>query len=224
MLAFAPLDAAVSIAYHLVFDFADPLGPALAVVAATAALRLLLLPLTFRQVRAERARAALAPQLAQLRERHRDDAATLARETMALHRSAGVSMFAGLLPALVQAPFFLVLYQLFLSPSIPGTLFGAPLGSRWIIGGLFGPHDLVFWALLALLAGLAWWSSRRLRGGMPVLRLLPYFTLVVAATAPLAAGLYLLTTTAWTAAENAVLRPVPPRSPSSPAPALPSSI
>jgi YidC/Oxa1 family membrane protein insertase len=209
VLAFAPLDAAVSVAYDLVFGLADLLGPALAVVAATAALRLLLLPLTFRQVRAERARAALAPDLAKLREQHRGDAATLARETMALHRSAGVGMFAGLLPALVQAPFFLVLYRLFASPSVPGALFGAPLGSGWAAGGLFGPHDVVFWILLGALAGLAWWSSRRLRGGPPLLRILPYFTLVVAATAPLAAGLYLVTTTAWTAAENAALRPRP---------------
>lgn len=37
-------------------------------------------------------------------------------------------------------------------------------------------------------------------------RFLPYSTVVVAAFVPLAAGLYLLTTTAWTAAERTVLR------------------
>ena len=36
---------------------------------------------------------------------------------------------------------------------------------------------------------------------------LPYTTLVIAAVMPLAAGLYLLTTTAWAAAERAVLGP-----------------
>jgi YidC/Oxa1 family membrane protein insertase len=35
---------------------------------------------------------------------------------------------------------------------------------------------------------------------------MPYLTVVVAAFAPLAAGLYLLTTTAWTQAERTVLR------------------
>jgi YidC/Oxa1 family membrane protein insertase len=39
-----------------------------------------------------------------------------------------------------------------------------------------------------------------------VLRLLPYGTVAVAALVPLAAGLYLLTTTAWTAAERVLLR------------------
>jgi YidC/Oxa1 family membrane protein insertase len=40
-----------------------------------------------------------------------------------------------------------------------------------------------------------------------LLRLVPYTTLVIAAIMPLAAGLYLLTTTAWAAAERAVLAP-----------------
>jgi len=37
-------------------------------------------------------------------------------------------------------------------------------------------------------------------------RVLPYSTLAIAAFVPLAAGIYLLTTTSWTAAERAVLR------------------
>jgi hypothetical protein len=37
-------------------------------------------------------------------------------------------------------------------------------------------------------------------------RLLPYTTVVIAAIVPLAAGIYLLTTTAWTTAERALLR------------------
>jgi YidC/Oxa1 family membrane protein insertase len=36
-------------------------------------------------------------------------------------------------------------------------------------------------------------------------RLLPFTTLVVAAFMPLATGLYLLTTTAWTVAERAII-------------------
>jgi YidC/Oxa1 family membrane protein insertase len=36
-------------------------------------------------------------------------------------------------------------------------------------------------------------------------RVLPYLTIVIAAFVPLAAGLYLLITTAWTAAERTVL-------------------
>jgi YidC/Oxa1 family membrane protein insertase len=177
--------------------------------------RLLLLPLTLLQVRAERARAGLAPKVAELRERYTGDAAALSRETLGLYRAAGVSPFAGLGPGLAQAPFFLVMYRLFLSPTAGGgpnelltrTLWGVPLGERWISGSLFGPHDWVFLAVFAALAVFAWWSSRRLRGApMPLLRLLPYATVLVAASVPLAAALYLVTTAAWTNLENAVLR------------------
>jgi YidC/Oxa1 family membrane protein insertase len=56
-------------------------------------------------------------------------------------------------------------------------------------------------------------SGRAAQPAMPggaagwLVRALPYTTLVIAAVMPLAAGLYLLTTTAWAAAERAVLGP-----------------
>ena len=78
----------------------------------------------------------------------------------------------------------------------------------------------MFLGLFALLAAVAWAGTliaRRVarpspsapapadRGDGPLLRVLPYATVAVAAVLPLAAGLYLLTTTAWSAAERAVL-------------------
>jgi YidC/Oxa1 family membrane protein insertase len=219
---FAPLDAVLGVAYSLITGLADAFGPVFggyaagaAIIAATATVRLLLLPMTLRQVRAERARAALAPRVAELRERHESDPATLARETFALYGSVGAGPLAGCLPMLLQAPFFLVLYRLFASPIIQngpngllvGEFFGVPLGERWAVGGFLAAHDVVFCMLLAVLALIAWWSSRRMpSGAVPVLRLLPFGTVFFAATVPLAAGLYLATTTAWSAAENLVLR------------------
>jgi YidC/Oxa1 family membrane protein insertase len=50
-----------------------------------------------------------------------------------------------------------------------------------------------------------------------LIRVLPFGTALIAAVLPLAAGLYLLTTTTWSAAERAVfrraVRPAPPREP-----------
>jgi YidC/Oxa1 family membrane protein insertase len=81
---------------------------------------------------------------------------------------------------------------------------------------------LVFLALFAALAALAWLMSRRMRRAAAassvapasgataaitrVLPLLPYTVLLAAAVVPLAAGLYLLTTTAWTTLEQGLLR------------------
>jgi YidC/Oxa1 family membrane protein insertase len=178
---FAPLDAAVGVAHHLVTGLADAVAPvfggaaaAAAVVLVTAAVRLLLVPLRLRQFRADRTRP-----------------------------------FAGLLPALAQAPFVLVLYRVF-ATSTPGALLGVPLGDHWTSGALFGPHAVVFAVLVGLLVLLGWWSARRLGDAPLLMRLLPYGTAVVALVVPLAAGLYLVTSTAWTALELAVFNPPPP--------------
>ncbi len=242
MLAFAPLDAATGVAFSVVSTLASTVAPlaggvatAAAIVLFTLGVRLLISPLTYAQVRGERRRAALAPRIAGLQRRHRGDPARLGTEVAALYRAEGVSPAAGCLPALLQMPFFLVMYRLFTSPTVTGRpngllterLFGVPLGSHLgDAAGAAGAALPVFAVLLALLALLAWWSSRRMRragvlAGAPadagtglaavgrVLPLLPYATPLVAAVAPLAAGLYLVTTTAFTALEHALLRRPP---------------
>ena len=129
--------------------------------------------------------------------------------------------------ALLQAPVVTVVYRLFYVSRVDGHgnqllgrhLLGVPLGDHWLdaLGGAgpFGTPGLVFLALFGLLALVAWTSSRLARrlarrftalpAPHPVLRLLPYATVVIAAVVPLAAGLYLLTTTAWTAVERTLL-------------------
>ncbi|MBE1487244.1 YidC/Oxa1 family membrane protein insertase [Plantactinospora soyae] len=109
-------------------------------------------------------------------------------------------------------------------------LFGVPLGQQFG-DGLAGAAGPLFGVLLGLLVLLAWWSSRRMRraaalgdpgtapaaGGDPgtapvaaalarIMPLLPYGTVLVALLVPLAAVLYLVTTTAWTGLEQVVLR------------------
>src|SRR5579859_2078443 len=97
------LDSAVSTAYPFVSFIANIGGAALAIVVCTALLRALLLPFTFRVIRGERARAALAPQIQALQRKHGKDPRRFAEELTALHRQAGVSPYAGLLPGLLQA-------------------------------------------------------------------------------------------------------------------------
>jgi YidC/Oxa1 family membrane protein insertase len=114
------------------------------------------------------------------------------------------------------------------------SLLAAPLGSHWLAGaGPLSAQGAVFAGLFALLAGVAVLAVRAARratpvvppvppvaaapatpaGGTPDSRaigvvtwIVPFASLVTAAIVPLAAGLYLLTTTAWTLAERTVLR------------------
>ncbi|GAA2507426.1 membrane protein insertase YidC [Winogradskya humida] len=172
------------------------LTPALAIVVLTMAVRLLISPLSYLQARAAKRSAALAPELAALREKHRDNPMTLATESLALQRANGISPWAALLPALAQAPFFMLMYHQV--QSVSGTLFGVPLTAH-LLAGL-----PIFLVLLALAGFLAWWSSKRMPQGL--LRWMPYLSIAAIAWLPLAVGLYLVTSTAWTALEQLILR------------------
>jgi len=232
-----PVDAA----YHLVCLFAGFLTPlpwglaaAAAIIGFTMAMRLLLLPLSYRAMRGMAAQARLAPLAQDLRKRYAGQPDRLQHELTALYRAEGTSIFAGCLPLLVQWPAFAVLSLLFRSAYVGGapntllahSLFGAPLAGYWLGGaGPLSAQGAVFAGLFVLLAGIGWLSARMARrasataatataatGTAPasgaqatVVRLLPFATVAIAAFVPLAAGLYLATSTAWTLAERAVL-------------------
>ena len=224
-----PLDAA----YHLVYALTTLLTPVLAglagpvaIIVFTAAVRLAVMPLSFRAMRGQAAQARLAPRVAALRTRYRGEPERFGRELSELYRGEGTSVYAGFGPLLAQWPVFSVLYLLFRSPVVAGAanrllsreLFGDPLGSHWLSGaGAFGAHGTVFLGLFALLAAICWLSARVARRMSAPLapaapgtgaalgavgRVLPYVTVVIAAFAPLAAGIYLVTSTAWSVAER----------------------
>jgi YidC/Oxa1 family membrane protein insertase len=221
MSIFAAFGAVVGVAHSAIEGLATLLTPlsgdlagALAIVVFTLAVRALISPLTYVQVRGERRRAALAPQIDKLRRKHRNDPMMLATETLALQRANGAGPFASMLPALVQAPFFMIMYHVALRGT-PGSLAGVPLTAHLATG------LPVFAVLLAMAAVLAWWSARRIRraaasatqpappGAGFIARLmpwLPYLTVLAVAYLPLAGALYLVTSTSWTALEQALWR------------------
>ncbi|MFF8730283.1 YidC/Oxa1 family membrane protein insertase [Streptomyces sp. NPDC015171] len=108
-------------------------------------------------------------------------------------------------------------------------LLAAPLGGRWADalsnGGVFGAAGLVYLGLFAVVAAVAtanYLRARRTTAARPapaaagdqvpglaaVTRVTPFlsfFTLVTVAVVPLAAALYLVTSTAWSAAEQTLL-------------------
>ncbi|MER7001877.1 membrane protein insertase YidC [Dactylosporangium sp. NPDC000555] len=194
---------------HVLVVLAGLLGsvPA-AIVVATLLLRVLLLPLSLRAYRAERVRARLAPRMAELRERHSHEPVVLAERTAALMRGEGSGPFAGLLPSLAQAPFVWLLYREFTGTAMHGhALLGADLTARLVAY----PTLLAGWLVVAALGVIALWNVRQLPEGSPrFVRALSFGTVLFAPFAPLAAGLYLVTTGVWTAAERWVFRrPLP---------------
>ncbi|MDR6690889.1 YidC/Oxa1 family membrane protein insertase [Microbacterium sp. 1154] len=212
-------------------SFLEPLtgglAAAVAVVVVTLAVRILLVPVGVSQARAEQTRARLAPRLRTLQKRWATNPERLQRETMQLYRDEGASPFAGCLPVLAQAPVVGLLYAVFLHPRVGGhvnalledDVFGVPLG-RSLVGALStGMTDAttlaVFGVLIAAIAGVAELTRRLLRPAVDpsapawttgMVGILPFLTAGVALFVPLAAGLYLTVTTAWTLGQRLLLR------------------
>ncbi|MFF0228500.1 YidC/Oxa1 family membrane protein insertase [Streptomyces sp. NPDC004629] len=210
---------------------------AAAIVLFTALVRLLVHPLSRAAARGQRARAALQPRIAELREKHGKDPRALQQAVLQLHAEEKVSPLSGCLPSLLQLPAFFLLYHLFSSATIGGQtnglltheLFAAPLGGRWADaladGGPFGAAGTVYLGLFAVVAAVATFNYLRTKrmtaadapmsagdGQAPglaavgrVMPFLSYLTLLTVAVVPLAAALYVVTSTTWSAVERAVL-------------------
>ncbi|UYM03848.1 YidC/Oxa1 family membrane protein insertase [Solicola gregarius] len=208
---------------------------AVAIVLMTVAVRTLLIPVGRSQVKAGITRRRLAPKIAELRRRHAKKPERLQREITELYAKEKASPLAGCLPVLAQMPILMAVYGLFVHQTINDhpnellghTLLGVPLdvglvgqlnagAVTWVSGG-------VFIAIVVVVAVVAQASRRMLmppqtpeetdpQPGVPdlsgltrALSFMPFMTAVIAAFVPLAAGLYLMTTTAWTLAERVVL-------------------
>ena len=224
-----PVDAAYHLVCALAGVLTPVLGgfaAAAGIIVFTMAVRLLIAPLSFRALRGQAAQARLAPQLQALRQRYGKQPDRFQREMTALYQREGTTMLAGIWPILAQWPFLSVMYAIFRSPGLAGgqnqllsrTLLGVPLGAHWLTGpGAVSVQGGVFLGAFALLAALCWVSARvgrrmatagtpapaRGQGGMKLITAaLPYATVVFAAFMPLAAGVYLITTVAWSTAER----------------------
>jgi YidC/Oxa1 family membrane protein insertase len=83
----------------------------IAILLLTVGIRILLYPLANKSFRAMNRMKLLAPEMAKLRERFKDDRVRLQQETMALYKREKVNPAAGCLPVLVQIPVFFCLYK-----------------------------------------------------------------------------------------------------------------
>jgi YidC/Oxa1 family membrane protein insertase len=129
-LLFDPLYYVVSAVmwfWHEVFGLL--LGPAsgvawaLAVVFLVLTLRAVMIKPFLSSMRSARRMRAIAPQLTELRKKHRDDPARLVQATRALQGAHGVSPLGALLPALLQLPVFLGLLHVLHGFNRPGLSF-----------------------------------------------------------------------------------------------------
>jgi YidC/Oxa1 family membrane protein insertase len=115
---FNPLYDAVSwvlLRFHDVFSLVFPAdsGAAwgLSIVSLVVLIRIILIPLFVKQIKAQRGLQALQPQMAALKKRHGGDRQKLSEETMKLYKDTGTNPLSSCLPIFVQMPFFYSLFH-----------------------------------------------------------------------------------------------------------------
>lgn len=210
--------------------FAGAAAAALAVIVVTLVVRAALIPVGISQARGEQTRSRLAPQLKALQDTHKKDPERLQREMLKLYEREKTSPLAGCLPMLIQMPVVGLIYTLFIHPQIAGhpnellthELGGVSLGTSFVhllaTGSLTWASALPFIVVAGLIALVGELTRRAFRPTQPIegplggagaqamLGALQFMTAVISLFVPLAAGLYLTVTVAWTLVQRVILR------------------
>ena len=183
----------VMVLWHDVFEAIglDPAGGAswaLSIVGLVIVIRIILIPLFFKQIKASRGMQMLAPEMQAIQKKYKgktDPASreAMSRETMELYRKHGTNPFASCLPILLQSPIFFALFRvLYQLPSIaagthPGvgpmtadvaaqaesaTIFGAPLSSWFLQDGASINTKIVTAILIVAMSVTTFTTQRQL--------------------------------------------------------------
>jgi len=226
--------------YHVLTFFQELVEPILgsqsywfSIVLLTIAVRILLIPLTVKQVKSTRVMQELAPEIKKLQAKHKNDKTKLNEEMMALYKERGFNPMAGCWPLLAQMPFFFALYQVIYRPVIAGgpnvllgkTFFGVPLEQHWLqLAGwakIFSAAGLTILVLTTAMALTTYISQRQLMNKQTaqvnpqqqmLMKIMPLMFFVFAINVPLAVIIYWVTTNFWSVGQQWMLlrsAPVP---------------
>jgi YidC/Oxa1 family membrane protein insertase len=141
----------VIVQFHTVYGaiFGPDTGWAwgLSIVSLVILIRICLIPLFVKQIKATRAMQTLQPEMKKIQERYKNDKQRQSEEMMKLYKESGTNPLSSCLPILAQSPFFFALYHV-LNGIASGTkigvidsqllesarnahIFGAPLASKF---------------------------------------------------------------------------------------------
>ena len=87
-----------------------------AIIIFTIIIRLIIFPLTIKQLQSAAKTQELQPKLAEIQERYKNDKEKLRQEQMKLYKEEGINPLGGCLPLLVQMPILISLYNAFSYP------------------------------------------------------------------------------------------------------------
>ncbi|GGX92157.1 membrane protein insertase YidC [Streptomyces hiroshimensis] len=134
--------------YSLVFDKDSGWAWGLSIVSLVVLIRICLIPLFVKQIKATRNMQALQPKMKAIQERYKSDKQRQSEEMMKLYKETGTNPLSSCLPILAQSPFFISLYQVLnhiaqgktvgvinqelLDSAQKAHIFGAPLSVKFL--------------------------------------------------------------------------------------------
>lgn len=143
----------INLMYQLTGSIGVP-NYGLAIVFMTIAIKLVLFPLTQKQMKSMRGMQAIQPKLKYIQDKYKDDPQTMQKKVMEMYKEHGVNPFGGCLPLLIQMPIFIAFYQSLYNFKFPVEAHASFL---WIPN--IGKPDPYF--ILAILAALTTYLQQR---------------------------------------------------------------
>ena len=110
---FAPIENILHFAIEILYSMTEKLGfgsYGLAIILLTVIIKILLYPLTAKQIKSMKAMQELQPELKKLQEKYKDNPQVMQQKLAALYQKAGVNPLAGCLPMLIQMPILMGMY------------------------------------------------------------------------------------------------------------------
>lgn len=96
--------------YHFTGSIGLP-NYGLAIVFMTIAIKLVMFPLTQKQMKSMRSMQAIQPKLKYIQDKYKDDPQIMQKKVMEMYKQHGVNPLGGCLPLLIQMPIFIAFYQ-----------------------------------------------------------------------------------------------------------------
>ena len=200
------LQPLIDIAEAALLFFHDELGFGwgMAIVGLTFATRILILPLSIKQIRSMRHLQAHAPEMKALQERYKDDKERLQREMMKFYRENKINPLASCWPLLLQMPVFLSLFYLLRGDEFSADVQASPPEGWLLISDLTEPatgSELIILIVLFIgtqIGATLVMTSRVNRQQQMLMMLLPLIIVPFIASFPAGLALYWITTNVWT--------------------------
>ena len=177
----------------ILYNFTAYLGMpnyGLAIILLTIIVKMILFPLTYKQMVSMKKMAALSPKIKELQTKHKSQPEKANAAVMELYKEHKVNPFSGCLPLVIQMPVFIGLYRMLLQAT------SLPPNSVFLFLNLHQKGYIV----LAVLAAATTYLQSRLSGTNPndptyktMLYIMPLFMGYISYTVPAGLGLYWVT-------------------------------